>query len=188
MNISTDIIKEDGKMTNNNTRAMQLWEAFLLLNNPHTAYSKKELEVAKWLVNRKRGQGMKKIVIEIPDEIYKGTMQIKESRGISSEDVIQIPLECISNGTVLPDNHGRLIDADALNETYIYECISECDRCEHCSKDGHGCELLLNAPTILEAKEQSTGDEWVDETVHSMKDENIGLHISFTELDKEESE
>jgi DNA transposition AAA+ family ATPase len=41
------------------------------------------------------------IVIEIPDEIYKGTMQIKESRGISSEDVIQIPLECISNGTVL---------------------------------------------------------------------------------------
>ena len=49
----TDTIKEGRKMTNNNTIAMQLWEAFLLLNNPHTAYSKKELEVAKRLVIRK---------------------------------------------------------------------------------------------------------------------------------------
>lgn len=95
------------------------------------------------------------IVIEIPDEIYKGTMQIKESRGISSEDVIQIPLECISNGTVLPEHHGRLIDVDALEEAYTYECISECERCEHCSKDGHGCELLLNVPTIIEADTES---------------------------------
>lgn len=56
---------------------------------------------------------MKQIVIKIPDEIYEGTMQIKESRGISSEDVIQIPLECISDGTVLPDNptNGDMIKA-----------------------------------------------------------------------------
>lgn len=96
---------------------------------------------------------MKQIVIELSDELYKE---------IASEDAIYYPddggvvWQAVKKGIVLPEHYGRLIDADALNEAYTYECISECDRCEHCSKDGHGCELLLNAPTILEAKEQDT--------------------------------
>ena len=32
-------------------RPMQLWEAYLLLNNPETAYTKEELEEAKRLVS-----------------------------------------------------------------------------------------------------------------------------------------
>ena len=31
-------------------RPMQLWEAYLLLNNPKTAYTKEELEEAKRLI------------------------------------------------------------------------------------------------------------------------------------------
>jgi len=51
------------------------------------------------------------LVIKIPEEIYKAS-QILD---VKYEDSIQIPLEVIANGTLLPKRHGRLIDVDALN-------------------------------------------------------------------------
>ena len=51
------------------------------------------------------------LVIKIPEEIYKASQIID----VKHEDVIQIPLEVIANGTPLPKGHGRLIDADKLH-------------------------------------------------------------------------
>lgn len=48
------------------------------------------------------------LLIKIPEEIYKAS-QIIDAK---YEDVVQIPLEVIVNGTPLPKGHGRLIDAD----------------------------------------------------------------------------
>lgn len=50
------------------------------------------------------------IVINIPEEVYKAS-QIIDAK---YENVIQIPLEVIKNGTPLPKGHGKLVDATAL--------------------------------------------------------------------------
>lgn len=56
------------------------------------------------------------IVIDIPEEIYKASQIID----VKYEDVIQIPLEVIANGTPLPKGHGRIADMDAA-----IKCIEE---------------------------------------------------------------
>ena len=89
-----------------------------------------------------------KLIIDIPKDIIESA---KSNPNYYPTYHFEKIWRAIANGKLLPKGHGRLIDADALNEAYTYECISECDRCEHCSKDGHGCELSLNAPTIIEA-------------------------------------
>ena len=48
------------------------------------------------------------LVIKIPEEIYKASQIID----VKYEDVIQIPLEVIKNGTPLPKEHGRIADMD----------------------------------------------------------------------------
>ena len=69
------------------------------------------------------------------------------------EDTVQIPLEVIANGTPIP-KHGRLIDAeefvDVLNNAQIeglntYKGI------------GRAKELLIDAPTIIEADKAESG-------------------------------
>jgi len=52
------------------------------------------------------------LVIKVPEEIYKASQVIN----VKYEDVIQIPLEVIANGTPLPKGHGRLIDVDELKK------------------------------------------------------------------------
>lgn len=52
------------------------------------------------------------LVIKIPKEIYKASQIID----VKHEDVIQIPLEVIANGTPLPKWHGKIIDADKLKQ------------------------------------------------------------------------
>lgn len=54
-----------------------------------------------------------KIVIDIPDEVYK---EFKE--GIQSITNMCIISNAVFDGQVLPKNHGRLIDADALLEQF----------------------------------------------------------------------
>ena len=89
-----------------------------------------------------------KLVIKIPEEIYKSS-QILD---VKHEDVIQIPLEVIANGTPLPKGHGRLIDADALTyrQTHhgnYYTPFELIDR-----------NRLNNAPTIIEADNEEKED------------------------------
>ena len=98
-----------------------------------------------------------KIVIDIPKEeikLYQAYGQINSHRIMSY----------IANGTVLPEHHGRLIDADALKSKmykhrYLfvspYEGQSDMpinekirvDEISNCIAD------IVNAPTILEARE-----------------------------------
>lgn len=56
------------------------------------------------------------LVIKIPENVYKASQIID----VKYEDVIQIPLEVIKNGTPLPKGHGRLIDANNLHS--ILDC------------------------------------------------------------------
>lgn len=51
-----------------------------------------------------------KIVIDIPEEIYKASQIID----VKHEDTIQIPLEVIANAILLPKNHGRLLDEKVI--------------------------------------------------------------------------
>ena len=86
------------------------------------------------------------LVVKIPEEIYKASQIID----VKYEDVVQIPLEVIANGTPLPKGHGRLIDADDLDITTIT------------TDDYSGNEVLDivlkedvdNAPTIIEADKE----------------------------------
>ena len=50
------------------------------------------------------------LVIKIPEEIYKASQIID----VKYEDTIQIPLEVIANGILLPKDHGDLIDRSEL--------------------------------------------------------------------------
>ena len=86
------------------------------------------------------------LTIKIPAEIYEAS-QILDAK---HEDTIQIPLEVIANGTLLPKGHGRLIDA---------ECVKK----EFDGKEGddftafHFYDALDNAPTILPADKDEAG-------------------------------
>lgn len=50
------------------------------------------------------------LVIDIPEEIYKASKIID----VQYEDVVQIPLEVIANGTPIPKGHGRLKDENEI--------------------------------------------------------------------------
>ena len=87
-----------------------------------------------------------KIVIDIPEkDYYQGTLGSNVFRCYSRElDAI------IYNGTVLPKNHGRLIDADIL-ETYVYE-ISD----KYCGeRQVVDYDVIKDTPTIIEADEEA---------------------------------
>lgn len=56
------------------------------------------------------------LVIKIPDYLYE---DIKNSNTIFREDE-RTCYEAVKNGTPLPKGHGRLIDADALQEDCLW--------------------------------------------------------------------
>ncbi len=77
------------------------------------------------------------IVIDIPDRLYKNMLQIKNG----SIEANQI-LNCAKSGIALPTNHGRLIDADALNRRDV--------NCANVPMN-----FINTAPTIIEANRES---------------------------------
>ncbi len=75
-----------------------------------------------------------KIVIDIPKERYNYLVErVKENKNRPCEH-LPIEFEVIANGTPLPKGHGRLIDADEL---------------ENRMKIGY--RIVRDAPTIIEA-------------------------------------
>ena len=52
-----------------------------------------------------------KIVIDIPDDVYKRTVFYREFKELN--DYVTT-LKALENGTPLPKGHGRLIDVDAI--------------------------------------------------------------------------
>ena len=66
-----------------------------------------------------------KLIIDIPKEIYKASKIID----VQYEDVIQIPLEVIANGTPIPDNatNGDVIKAMFPNiEKQMIDLVMKC--------------------------------------------------------------
>ena len=84
------------------------------------------------------------LVIKVPEEIYTASQIID----VKYEDVIQIPLEVITNGTPLPKGHGDLKDMDD-----IYEVLEGWN-----DDTGWIVDAIDNqAQTIIEADTESEG-------------------------------
>lgn len=86
------------------------------------------------------------LVIKIPEKIHKASQIID----VKHEDVIQIPLEVIANGTPLPKGHGKIIDATfALEAKITKDNIGVSERTKGWNE---ACQAIYeNASTIIEA-------------------------------------
>lgn len=96
------------------------------------------------------------IVIDIPEKIYKA-IQDNTYCGISNSDMY----DAIRNGTPLPKEHGRLIDADAFIMAECFECDGYCDVCNcdclNC-KSEYRCEFIKDvdsADVVIEAEKEA---------------------------------
>ena len=108
-----------------------------------------------------------KIVIDISKNLYNNLkdLYVIAPHMISKEEMMY----AIINGNILPKNHGRLIDADALRKSF-QESIDECHKWAENVKEGEmyarvsqslgtfvECSLRTkNAPTIIEADKEET--------------------------------
>lgn len=86
-----------------------------------------------------------KIVIDIPDYLYKVIQECKVIEGDNEGNVENVLTKAVENGVVLPKGHGRLIDAD--------EVIKIANK----TKDLHGA--IWNTPTIIETDLNKTENE-----------------------------
>lgn len=77
------------------------------------------------------------IIIDIPDYLYKVIQDCKIIEGDNEGNVENVLTKAVENGVVLPEGHGRLIDAE--------EVIKIANK----TKDIHGA--IWNASTIIEA-------------------------------------
>lgn len=75
---------------------------------------------------------MIQLVIEIDEEVYSSML---ESKYLLRTE------KAIANGKPLPKGHGRLIDADNLDNLTV--CL-----------DKRGCVSRVDAPTVIEADEE----------------------------------
>lgn len=86
------------------------------------------------------------IVVDIPEEIYKASQIID----VKHEDVIQIPLEVIKNGTPLPKGHGELKDTKAILDKFDDAYISNVGLVPDNLAEGFvQCEELIKTATTL---------------------------------------
>lgn len=97
------------------------------------------------------------IVIDIPEEIYFRIMAQKDY----AYDVMRT-IEAVERGKVLPEGHGRLIDADALETSYGLECATKYGN-KSKEQQAHSydtmmmyeiADMLDYAPTVIEADKE----------------------------------
>ena len=99
------------------------------------------------------------IVIDIPEELYKANL-----RGLEAEELWDLRI-AMKNGTPLPKGHGRLIDADKINlAKYVnvynyskYSKVSSEYKSGYNSAIDDVINIIVNAPTIIEADTESEG-------------------------------
>ena len=87
------------------------------------------------------------VMIKIPEEIYNMVMNTGTFGCYRFNTA-----KAIKNGTPLPKNHGRLIDANALKENY-------CDSNVYTNERGfwfYRVKDIIDAPTVVEADKEST--------------------------------
>lgn len=89
-----------------------------------------------------------KIVIDIPEDEYN---LVKYGQyGNINVDIVK---KAIANGTPLPDHHGRLIDADALEYTCNADECGILTGCNHCKYHIVTEHEIDNAPIIIEGSD-----------------------------------
>ena len=95
-----------------------------------------------------------KIVIDIPDAIYERFGYEYSELNLISVDVDNAIIDAFINGTLLPNGHGRLIDADAFQKYCFNKNFDE-----RLSDGGLATiNLFLGfQPTIIEADTGETG-------------------------------
>lgn len=99
-----------------------------------------------------------KLVIDIPDEKYEVIKSV--SYYTFPKEMKEWGLEVIRNGTPLPKNHGRLIDADKLKEVYETTEDAEC-----CQWTLYGVTSEIDdAPTIIKADKAESEEKDEDNT------------------------
>lgn len=86
-----------------------------------------------------------KIVIDIDEEIYEMVL----NTGTFGKYRFNTA-RAIKNGTPLPENNGRLIDADAFMEY-----------CQNNINKTVDCNDIARFPTIIEAEKESEEEEWI---------------------------
>lgn len=85
-----------------------------------------------------------KVIIDIPEESYKATCD-----GWMLPSDVRNVVQGIKNGTLLPKEHGDLIDRNSIL----------CDDCS-CEQCGHTDECFkLLAPTVIEADKAESEDK-----------------------------
>jgi hypothetical protein len=89
-----------------------------------------------------------KLVIKIPEEIYKRILPYKDVPVISNlaNDFSEIT-HAIANGVPIPKGHGRLVDADAIN-------LKDISPVDGFSVYGATAEDIDLTPTVLEAESE----------------------------------
>ena len=89
------------------------------------------------------------IVIDIPEDDYQRICETKLPSYGAITDIIHRAFKYIKNGKPLPKGHGRLIDADAL-ENYIKEDADEWAD----EWDKYALAYVEGAPTIIDAHKE----------------------------------
>lgn len=93
-----------------------------------------------------------KVVIDISKKRYN---EIKERNIITCGETFAKDLvRRIRNGTPLPEHHGRLIDADALEYTCNADECGMLTGCNHCQYHIVTEHEIDNAPAIIEADKE----------------------------------
>lgn len=104
-----------------------------------------------------------KIIIDIPEKMYKDYVSVNLGRG-NGKTIVYNLLKAIKHGTPLPKNHGRLIDAEkiandinALKDNWNrYRNEYESGRYE--SYD-YAVDTIEDAPTIIEADKEGDNND-----------------------------
>ena len=95
------------------------------------------------------------IVIDIPERIVINIKDYCDMSIAEAKEILPIILNAIHNGTLIPEGHGRLIDAD---KTISKICGRACGcHLEECGLDKHCFSVawIESAPTIIEADTES---------------------------------
>ena len=90
------------------------------------------------------------IVIDIPEEKFE--YMVKHLGVMSSYNYDEL-FDAVIHGTPLPKGHGRLIDADVIDNN-IYDLTRSMDL-----NYGQASEVIDNAPTIIEADKAESEDK-----------------------------
>lgn len=92
-----------------------------------------------------------KLIIDIPDHLY----NVIKNKECTNKNVLT---KAVENGTPLPENHGRLIDADYLKDVILLHnyhgnnknIVPYANRRGYRLRQREVDEAIINAPTIIE--------------------------------------